>query len=85
MVLQFDFDIKYSGFYGNSVLIYCNIIVTTHVVSLKLFRLKAEGVRKARLTHFGGEKADSRTKHGFKMSRIPVFPNSLQPSAYPPE
>ena len=59
--------------------------VTTHVVRLKLFRPKAEGVRKAQLTHFGGERADSRTKHGFKMSRIPVFPNSLQPSAYPPE
>ncbi len=31
------------------------IVVTTHVVRLKLFRLKAEGVRKARLTHVGGE------------------------------
>jgi hypothetical protein len=30
--------------------------------------------------HFGGERADFRTKHGFKMSRIPVFPNSLQPT-----
>ncbi len=28
--------------------------VTTHVVRLKLFRLKAEGVRKARLLYFGG-------------------------------
>jgi hypothetical protein len=28
--------------------------VTTHVVRLKLFRLKAEGVRKARLPYFGG-------------------------------
>ena len=54
--------------------------VTTHVVRLKLFRLKAEGVRKARLTHFGGERADFRTKYGFKMSCSPVFPNSLQPT-----
>ena len=28
------------------------------------------------------EKADSRTKHGLKMSPIPVFSNSLQPLAY---
>ena len=70
-----------------------SFFVTTHVVRLKLFRPKAEGVRKAQLTHFGGERADSHNKHGFKMSRIPVFPNSLQPrlpsggqaSAYPPE
>jgi len=27
--------------------------VTTHVVRLKLFRLKAEGVRRARLPYFG--------------------------------
>jgi len=31
-----------------------NYGVTTHVVRLKLFRLKAEGVRKARLPYFGG-------------------------------
>jgi len=49
--------------------------VTTHVVRLKLFRLKAEGIQKARSTHFGGNRADSRTKHNFKTSRIPVFPN----------
>ncbi len=28
--------------------------VTTHVVRLKLFRLKAEGVRRSRLPYFGG-------------------------------
>jgi len=28
--------------------------VTTHVVRLKLFRLKAEGVTRARLQYFGG-------------------------------
>jgi len=32
--------------------------VTTHVVRLKVFRLKAEGTRKTRLPHFGGETAD---------------------------
>ncbi len=30
------------------------ILVTTHVVRLKLFRLKTEGVRRARLPYFGG-------------------------------
>jgi hypothetical protein len=29
-------------------------MVTTHVVRLKLFRLKAEGVRRARLPYFSG-------------------------------
>ncbi|MBW2033161.1 MAG: hypothetical protein JRI94_06140, partial [Deltaproteobacteria bacterium] len=55
-------------------------LINYYVVRLKLFRPKAEGVRKAQLTHFGGERADSRNKHGFKLSRIPVFPNSLQPT-----
>jgi len=67
------------------VLSLARIFVTTHVVRLKLFRLKAEGIKKVRLTHFCGERADFHTKHGFKMSRISVFPNSLQPSVYPPE
>jgi len=31
------------------------------------------------LNRFGGERGASRTKHGIKMSRIPVFPNNLQP------
>ena len=48
-------------------------------------QLKTEGVPKAQLTHFGGGRAPFYTKHGFKMSRISVFPNSLQPSVYPPE
>ena len=61
------------------------IFVTTHIVRLKVFRLKTEGVPKAQLTHFGGGRAPFYTKHGFKMSRISVFPNSLQPSVYPPE
>jgi len=49
--------------------------VTTHVVRLKGFRLKTEVVQKARLTHFGGNRADSRRKHGFKTSRINIFLN----------
>jgi len=60
-------------------------MVTTHVVRLKLFRLKAEVVRIVRLPRFGGETADSRAKHGFKMRRIPAFPDSLQSSASLPE
>ena len=56
------------------------IHVTTHVVRLKVFRLKPEGVPKAQLTHFGGGSAPFYTKYGFKMSRISVFPNSLQPT-----
>jgi hypothetical protein len=55
-------------------------VVTTHVV-----RLKAEGVRKEGLPHFGGETAGFRIKHGFKVPSILAFPNSLQPLAYPPE
>ncbi len=58
-------------------------MVTTQVVRLKLFRLKAEGVRKERLPHFGGETADFCIKHGFKVPSILAFPNSLQPLAYP--
>jgi len=49
--------------------------VTTHLVRLKCFRLKAKGVQEAQLTHFGGERADSRIKYGIKTSRIPVFLN----------
>ncbi len=67
--------------------------MTTHVVRLKLFRLKAEGTRKTRWPHFGGETvrlsspktADFCIKYGFKVCSIPAFPNSLQPSVYPPE
>ena len=62
-----------------------NIVVTTHVVRLRLFRLKAEGVERARLPHFGEKTADFCIKHDFKVYSIPAFPNSLQPSVYPPE
>jgi len=49
--------------------------VTTHVVRLKLFRLKAEGVRRAPFWRFGEETADFCIKHGFKVCSIPIFPN----------
>jgi hypothetical protein len=62
-----------------------NIEVTTHVVRLKLFRLKAEGAGRAQLRRFGRETAGFCIKHGFKVCNITTFPNSLQPSAYPPE
>ena len=55
--------------------------VTTHVVRLKLFRLKAEGLIKARLTYFGGNIC---FLHQTWLQNT-LFPNSLQPSAYPPE
>jgi hypothetical protein len=35
-------------------LVFHYIFVTTYVVRLKLFRLKVEGVRSARLPYFGG-------------------------------
>ncbi len=73
--------------FPNRIPIHSNdsFFVTTHVVRLKLFRLKAEGLRKERLPHFGGETTDFRIKHGFKVRTILAFPNSLQPLAYPPE
>lgn len=49
------------------------LLVTTHVVRLKLFRLKAEWAVKARLWNFGGEKVDFCDKHGFKIRSIPAF------------
>jgi hypothetical protein len=50
-------------------------IVTTHVVRLKLFRLKAEGGRKARLPYFGG---NIWFLH-YRWLQNALFPNSLQP------
>jgi hypothetical protein len=49
--------------------------VTTHVVRLKLFRLKAEGSRKARLPYFNG---NIRFLHQ-RWIQDALFPNSLQP------
>jgi len=61
--------------------LYLKKIVTTHVVRLKLFRLKAEGVRRTRLPYFG--------KNIWFLHQTwllnALFPNSLQPSAYPSE
>jgi len=42
-------------------------LVTTHVVRLKLFRLKAEGGQKGTIAILLAETSDSCTKHGFKM------------------
>ena len=55
--------------------------VTTHVVRLKVFRLKAEKVKRTQLQNFGEETTDFFTKYGFKTCNISVFPNSLQPTA----
>jgi len=33
--------------------------------------------------HIGGNRADSRTKHGFRTSRVWVFPNPAFPLAGP--
>jgi hypothetical protein len=49
--------------------------VTTHVVRLKLFRLKAEGGGKARLPYFGG---NIWLLHQ-RWLQNELFPNSLQP------
>jgi len=45
-------------------------MMTNYVVRLKVFRLKVEGVQKARLTHLGENRANSRTKHGFPVNGI---------------
>ena len=47
--------------------------VTTHVVRLKLFRLKAEGAGSALLRLFAEETAGSCAKHGFKICSTPFF------------
>jgi len=65
---------------GGGATLLSNLNVTTHVVRLKLFRLKSEGGRRTRLPYFDGEIAVSRSKHGFKVYSIPAFPNSLQPT-----
>jgi len=39
--------------------------------------------KKVQLAMAGG--ADFCIKHGFKVCGVPIFPNSLQPSVYPPE
>jgi len=49
--------------------------MTTHVVRLKLFRLKAEGVRRSQLLYFGG---DVCFLHQTWLQNA-FFPDSLQP------
>jgi len=49
------------------------LIVTTHVVRLKLFRLKAEWVRKERSPYSGGEKADFRIKTWLQSAQYSRF------------
>ena len=44
-------------------------------------RSQAEGVKRTQLPHVGEETADFFTKYGFKTCDLPVFPNSLQPTA----
>ncbi len=58
-------------------------VVTTHVVRLKLFRLKAEGAEKHECRTLA-EISDFCIKHGFKM-RFFLIPRFAGPSAYPPE
>ena len=62
-----------------------SLIVTTHVVRLKLFRLKAEGVRSARLAILWRKQPVLATNIASKCAVFSLFPNSLQPSTYPPE
>ncbi len=62
------------------VFYYCRE-VTTHVVRLKLFRLKAEGGRRAQLPYFG---ENIWFLHQTWLQNE-LFPKSLQSSAYPPE
>ncbi|MDY7035978.1 MAG: hypothetical protein SV375_07435, partial [Thermodesulfobacteriota bacterium] len=49
--------------------------ITTHVVRLKLFRLKAEGTRRTRLLYFSG---NIWLFHKTCLQNT-LFPNSLQP------
>ncbi len=53
-------------------------IVTTHVVRLKLFRLKSEGIQKVKAPHFSKKTANLRIRHALNVRHIPAFPNSLQ-------
>jgi hypothetical protein len=60
------------------------VFVTTQVVSLKVFRPKAQMIKRA-VAAYLVEGATSHGSHGSTMSRIRVFPNSLQPKIYPPD
>ena len=54
------------------------VFVTTHVVSLKVFRLKAKMIKRAVVVYLV-EGATSHGSHDPTMRCIRVFPNSLQP------
>ena len=45
---------KFILFVNSETFVIDNLLVTTHVVRLKLFKLKAEGVRRVRLPYFSG-------------------------------
>ena len=50
------------------------VSVTTHIVRLKVFRLKAKVIRRAIVPHVVEEIAASRSNYGFTIRLIPVFP-----------
>jgi len=58
--------------------------MTTQVVSLKAFRLKAKMIKRA-VEAYLFEDATSHGSHDSTMRCIRVFPNSLQPKVYPPD
>jgi hypothetical protein len=61
------------------------VFVTTQVVSLKVFRLKANVIKRAIMAHLVEATTASRHSHGLTIRPIHVFPNSLQPKIYPPD
>ena len=74
---------KFILFVNSETFVIDNLLVTTHVVRLKLFRLKAGGVRRVRLPYFSG---NIWFLHQTWLQNA-LFPNSLQPihlSSYTP-
>ena len=59
--------------------------VTTHIVRLKLFRLKTEGGQKSTIAVLWRKYLILAPNMASKCAVFSLFPNSLQPSAYPPE
>jgi hypothetical protein len=61
--------------FPNRIPIYSNdsFFVTTHVVRLKLFRLKAEGVRKERLPHLAEKQQISASNMASKFALFSLF------------
>jgi len=60
------------------------VFVTTQVVSLKIFRLKAKMIKRA-VAAYLVEGVTSHCSHDSTVRCIRFFPNSLQPTAYPPD